>query len=304
MTESTPLISIVMNCYNSDQFLKEAIDSIYAQTYTNWEIIFWDNASTDNSAAIAKSYDERVKYYFVSETTPLGEARNLALINATGKYVAFLDCDDLYEPEKLQKQVLLMEMGDFVYCYGGAIVVNEQNHEINRVIINNNSGNIFGKLLKRYDVNMQTVMIHRSVLNNNHINFDTSLTFSPDYDLFMELASIGRVGVLEGCIVRYRKTNDSLTLNSADKIYKEIKHTLDRLSDNIELAEHYDAEFKYAYKMLNYSKTICYISNENYQEARASFKKIIDVKIKYRFFYYLLFLPISKKFLLKKLLGY
>ena len=63
-----PLVSIIMNCYNSERFLKEAIDSVYAQTYSNWEIIFWDNASTDDSATIANSYDERLKYYFASNS--------------------------------------------------------------------------------------------------------------------------------------------------------------------------------------------------------------------------------------------
>jgi len=105
----TPLINIVMNCYNCDRFLKEAIDSVYAQTYPNWEIIFWDNDSTDNSAAIAQSYDEKVKFHRAPQTTPLGEARNMALNEVTGKYIAFLDCDDLYLPEKLEKQVHLME---------------------------------------------------------------------------------------------------------------------------------------------------------------------------------------------------
>ena len=102
MVNEEPLVSIIMNCYNSDRFLNEAIDSVYSQTYQNWEIIFWDNASTDTSAIIAKSYDERVKYHFESKTTSLGKARNLAVKKASGKYIAFLDCDDLWLPQKRQ----------------------------------------------------------------------------------------------------------------------------------------------------------------------------------------------------------
>ena len=98
----TPLVSIIMNCYNGEKFLKEAIDSIYAQTYSNWEIIFWDNASTDDSACIAKSYDDRLKYHLAQETTPLGEARDLALKKINGKYISFLDCDDIWLPKKLK----------------------------------------------------------------------------------------------------------------------------------------------------------------------------------------------------------
>ena len=62
--KKTPLVSIIINCYNGEKYLAQAIDSIYNQTYKNWEIIFWDNASTDKSASIAKSYDSRLKYYY------------------------------------------------------------------------------------------------------------------------------------------------------------------------------------------------------------------------------------------------
>jgi len=69
VTESVPqndqqLVSVIMNCHNGEKYLREAIDSVYAQTYKNWEIIFWDNYSTDNSAKIAKSYNDKLKYYF------------------------------------------------------------------------------------------------------------------------------------------------------------------------------------------------------------------------------------------------
>ena len=97
-----PLVSIIINCYNGEKYLREAIDSIYSQTYVNWEIIFWDNCSTDRSAEIAKSFDHRLRYYCTVDTTPLGAARNLAIKKTKGKYIAFLDCDDLYLPEKLE----------------------------------------------------------------------------------------------------------------------------------------------------------------------------------------------------------
>jgi len=297
-----PLVSIIMNCYNGEQFLDAAINSIYSQTYLSWEIIFWDNCSTDTSSAIAQSYDNKLKYYISHEKTSLGEARNLALKKATGKYIAFLDCDDLYQKEKIQKQVSIMEGSNFVFCYGSAIVINEKNAEIGNITINNMSGNIFGRLLKKYDINMQSVMIQRSALNEK--NFDTSLMFSPDYNLFMELASIGKVAIIKDYIVKYRKTSNSLTLNSVSIIHKEKKYTLDRLSSNKRLFNNYQEEFNIAYLMLNFSKAIFYIGEDDNINARIAFKKIARVKFKYRIFYYLLYLPISKQFLLKKLLGY
>ena len=76
---SQPLISIIMNCFNGEKYLKEAIDSIINQTYNNWEIIFWDNLSTDNSATIVSQYNEtRIRYYQSEKHTLLGEARDHA----------------------------------------------------------------------------------------------------------------------------------------------------------------------------------------------------------------------------------
>ena len=75
------LVSIVMNCHNGEHFLNSAIQSILNQTYSNWELIFWDNQSTDNSKNIISSFkDRRIRYYYSQEFTKLGEARNLAII--------------------------------------------------------------------------------------------------------------------------------------------------------------------------------------------------------------------------------
>lgn len=78
---NNPLVSVIMNCYNSETYLKDAI----AQTYENWEIIFWDNQSIDKSPKIVKSYtDKRIKYFYAPEHTLLGEARNKAIEKADG----------------------------------------------------------------------------------------------------------------------------------------------------------------------------------------------------------------------------
>ena len=105
----TPLVSIIMNCYNGERYLSEAINSVYSQTYKNWEIIFWDNASTDNTAEIAQSYDKKLKYFRSQETTVLGEARVCAVEKSRGQYLAFLDCDDFWEVDKLEEQISLFD---------------------------------------------------------------------------------------------------------------------------------------------------------------------------------------------------
>ena len=105
MLKEKPLVSVIMNCLNGEKFLREAIDSVYSQTYKNWEIIFWDNVSTDRSNEIANSYDSRLRYFRGKKTISLGAARIKALENCRGEYIAFLDVDDLWLTKKLELQI-------------------------------------------------------------------------------------------------------------------------------------------------------------------------------------------------------
>lgn len=109
MTEK-PLLSVIINCYNGEKYLREAIDSVLAQTYKNWEIVFWDNQSTDSTREIVKSYkDPRIHYFYAPKHTPLGEARNLAVEKTNGEYINFLDADDVWSENKLAEQVKLID---------------------------------------------------------------------------------------------------------------------------------------------------------------------------------------------------
>ena len=120
-----PLVSIIMNCFNGEQYIKEAINSVYAQTYSNWEIIFWDNASSDNSNEIAASYDAKIKLFKSEETASLGEARSRAIKNANGDWLAFLDVDDIWLPKKLEYQMLGLINSNHILSYCGITEVDQ-----------------------------------------------------------------------------------------------------------------------------------------------------------------------------------
>ena len=95
-----------MNCYNGSKYLNESLKSIVDQTYKNWELLFWDNKSTDDSKDILKSFNEyRFKYYLSPKFTNLGEARYLASKYISGDLLAILDTDDIWLPNKLEEQV-------------------------------------------------------------------------------------------------------------------------------------------------------------------------------------------------------
>jgi len=93
-----------MNAFNGEKYLREALDSVLKQSYANWELIFWDNQSTDKSSEIFLSYDDdRLKYFYAPSHTPLYEARNYAVEKSEGEFLAFLDVDDWWLPTKLEQ---------------------------------------------------------------------------------------------------------------------------------------------------------------------------------------------------------
>ena len=274
LNKDLPLVGIVMNCYNSDKYLQEAIDSIYNQSYSNWEIVFWDNASTDNSASIVKSYDERIKYYLAPETTPLGEARNLALKKASGQYIAFLDCDDIYLPDKLEQQVKLMQDKDYAMCYGSVAVIDENGKEIKKNIVKNKSGNVFSSLLRRYEINMQTVMLKRDFIVSNQLAFNTNMSYCPDHNLFMIIASKVDVGVITDVVAKYRIVGNSLSKKTIDIAPQEYRLTLDEISKgNPTLRQQLSNDFDFAYNKAKYYEVVADIYN-NKRQARYKLRGI------------------------------
>ena len=114
------LVSIIMPSYNCGRFVEETIRSVQAQTYENWEIIFVDDCSTDETMATVmalKGGDERIHVYQNPINSGAAVSRNLALREAKGRWIAFLDSDDLWEPEKLEKQVRFMEENGYKFSY-------------------------------------------------------------------------------------------------------------------------------------------------------------------------------------------
>lgn len=127
MSEET-LVSIITPMYNAKRFVALTIESVLAQTYTNWEMIIVDDCSTDDSAAIVKEYsnkDSRVKYFKLEKNSGIAKARNFALEMAKGRYVAFLDSDDIWKPQKLEKQLEFMNENGAHFCHSACDVIRE-----------------------------------------------------------------------------------------------------------------------------------------------------------------------------------
>jgi len=228
--ENKPLVSVIMNCYNSETYLKEAIESVLNQTYENFELIFWDNQSTDNSAEIVHTFDDkRIKYFYAPEHTSLGEGRNRALQKAQGEYISFLDCDDLYLPQKLEKTLACFdEETGIVYTNGFTLY--EHNGEKKPFYTNTQpSGALFEEWLSSYQVMIPSVMFKKEVLNSLEYWFDNRFSMIEEFDFFIRIAKTYKVGYVDEKLCLWRAHSGSLTWSKKELFEKENKIFLEKI---------------------------------------------------------------------------
>lgn len=130
-----PLVSIIIPIYNSEKFIAESVESVQKQTYHNWEIILVDDCSTDNSVSIAVAMlqkDIRIQLHQLSINSGTGVARNFGVLKASGRYISFLDADDLWKPDKLQKQLDFMVANNLPFTFSFYDCMNEKGESLNK----------------------------------------------------------------------------------------------------------------------------------------------------------------------------
>jgi glycosyltransferase involved in cell wall biosynthesis len=245
---TNPLVSIIVNCYNGEEYLEHCLNSIFSQTYENWELIFWDNASTDNSFKVFNSYnDKRLKYFKSDVNTSLGQARAWAVNQCNGEYIAFLDVDDKWLPRKIEIQIAEMLKDESVLSYGSIIETYEKSDKEKLVIASHESNNNFKSNLLQFEIQMPTIMILKSALEKKKLNFDPSVTASEEYCLCMQLIYNDKVSVIKKPLAKYLVRKDSLTNKNSEFWAKERLYTLDKLlSDHPEIEELFFEEFNEA----------------------------------------------------------
>lgn len=157
------LVSIIVPTYNTEKFIRQTIESVQNQTYQNWEMILADDASTDQTVSIIEEFaqkDNRIKLFKLPENRGNGFARNAALEKATGKYIAYLDADDLWFPTKLEKQIQFLKANDLHFTFSFYDSIDEEGNDLHRRVESPNPltykqlffCNYVGNLTAIYDV--------------------------------------------------------------------------------------------------------------------------------------------------------
>ena len=232
-----PIISIIMNCYNGEAFLNEAINSITKQTFENWELIFFDNNSIDKSEKIAKSFkDSRIKYFKSDRLLNLYDARNLAVKKTNGDYISFLDTDDMWTKDKLEKQInFIKKNSNYKILYSNYYVL--KNNE-KKIMYKNElpSGFITQKLLDFYGIGINTAFIDKSIFEQ--YNFKEDLNIIGDFDFFIQTSKKFQIGYISDPLTFYRIHENSFTKKNYNMYINELSNWI-RENEKILLKNNY-----------------------------------------------------------------
>ncbi len=202
-------ISIIMNCYNGATFLKRSIESVISQTYDNWEIIFYDNNSDDESVRIAKSFNEKkIKIIQSKQHTTLVKARKLALRYTTGDWISFLDVDDYWSKNRLTKFIEKTKKNEIGFIYSNTYFFNEK---FKKKIYSKKmpEGSILQSLIPNYFISLEAIMIRKDLLNK--ITLDENLHFTYDLDIVAKITSITHSAYIETPLSYWRMHSKSST---------------------------------------------------------------------------------------------
>lgn len=220
------LVSIITPMYNAEKYIGDTIQSVLDQTYTNWEMIIIDDASTDQSAKIVArftSLDSRIRYYLQASNSGVANARNVAISKARGRYLAFLDSDDLWKPQKLENQLHYMQKTGVAFCYSACQIIDKNGQSTGKVrrvpkMLS------YEKLLHGNEIPCLTVMIDRLQVKNIYM---PSIRHE-DYAAWLDILRTGVIAYgLPEELAYYREAGGSLSGNKIKaigwtwKIYRE-----------------------------------------------------------------------------------
>ena len=234
------LVSIILNCYNGEKYLREALSSIKTQTYKNWELIFVDNKSNDKSVDILKSFKiKKLKYYLSKQHTSLYAARNLAMKKASGDYISFIDADDIWEKDKLHKQLKLFNNKQIAVVYGNSWLKNEKNNKVKKFInYKVKSGYIYKDLIKKYNIGILTAVIRRSILKKSKILFNNKYNIIGDFDFFIRLSKKYKFEFIPEPVATYRIHENNLSFLKKGTQIKEFLNWIKKNKKNLSSDEY------------------------------------------------------------------
>lgn len=218
-----PLISIVTPVYNAELFLTDTVATVQAQTYQNWELILVDDCSTDESPSIIQKIakkDKRIRLVSMSKNGGAAIARNKGIDEAKGRYLAFLDADDIWESTKLQKQLSFMQENNHPFTFTSYEFADE-NGKANGKVVNVPKSITYNQSLKNHIIWTSTVMIDLEKVAKDVAHMPNVRRGQDTATWWKILRTVGKGYGLQEVLSYYRRTNASLSSNK----FKAMKRT-------------------------------------------------------------------------------
>ena len=215
------LVSVIMPSWNTAKFIGESIQSVINQTYQHWELIIVDDCSTDNTDEIVASFgDSRIRYLKNDENCGAALTRNRALREAKGEWIAFLDSDDLWNPEKLEKQLFFMNQNEFVFSYHDYEKIDEKSEPLNICVTGPKV--ISKRRMYKYGYpGCLTFMYSAKFFGVIQIN---DIKKNNDYAILLQLCKKANCYLLKEELAKYRIRKVSI---SHDKLFRKLKSHYD-----------------------------------------------------------------------------
>ena len=225
MKKTKPIVSIIMNCHNGQKYIRESLSSIQKQTFNNWETIFFDNQSNDNSLEIANSFkeDKRIKIFKSIKKMPLYEARNEAIKKTRGIYIAFLDTDDFWLPKKLELQLECIKKKKCEIIFSNFYVKRNKKKflRLNKNILEVKTQGI----LNDYYLGILTGLINKKFFKKG---FNRRYNFIGDFDFFLKLSLKHKICFINRPLATYRLHNDNLSIKNKTAYINELQNWLSK----------------------------------------------------------------------------
>ena len=217
---TNPLVSVIVNCFNGEKYLSQTLQSILRQTYKNWEVIFWDNKSSDNSKKKFYEFnDKRFNYYLSDKHTTLYEARNNAIKKSNGEIIAFLDTDDWWDEKKLERQISFFQDKEVGLVYSNFYLFFENNKKkkiYSKKILQ--SGYFTKDLFKSYKIGISTILLRKTAFDSIS-GFDEQYNIIGDFDLVVKLSINWKFNCSQEPLTYYRIHDSNFSfLNSTIEI--------------------------------------------------------------------------------------
>ena len=298
-----PLVSILMNCYNGERYLRESLSSVLNQTYKNWELIFWDNKSQDESVKIFNSFnDKRFKLFNAEKHTILYEARNLAIQKTTGELIAFLDTDDIWLSDKLEKQVKLFKNKEVGLVYSNFWMLNDSLLLKKKIFRKKKlpRGKVLKSILSDYVVGLSTIIISRNKIKDIKNVFNIKYDLLADFDFVVNFSIDNNFECIQESTTYIRIHEKSLSHVFIDQLIQQSKEWYSEAQMNPALSAH--KELKKVNEKILYDEVRQIILKEKFVISFFKFLKFPNSLRKFKLFL-LLFLP-KKIFLLLKKFNY